>query len=170
MAGYNKIIIIGNLTRDPETKSVGGQTICKLNIASNRQYKNRQTGNLAQEVCFIDVDVWGSQAESCKLYLQKGKPALIDGRLKLDSWKDQEGNTRSKHSIVAERVVFLNGNQESNAIDNQMIDSLIEEENINSNGVFTGSKASLDNSRESVKKSNKGSFKDNPPFDEELPF
>jgi single-strand DNA-binding protein len=107
MAGYNRIIMVGNLTKDPDLKPVGNQSVCKLNIASNKQYKNRQTGALISEVCFIDIEVWGVQAESCNNYLQKGRPILVEGRLKLDSWKDNDGNTRSKHSIVADKVVFL---------------------------------------------------------------
>ncbi|HEV2600989.1 MAG TPA: single-stranded DNA-binding protein [Candidatus Babeliales bacterium] len=108
MAGYNRIIMIGNLTRDPEYKQLtSGQPVCRLGIATNRQFKNRQTGSMVQEVCYIDVDVWGAQAESCRQYLQKGRSVLIEGRLKLDTWQDQSGQSRSKHSIVADRVVFL---------------------------------------------------------------
>jgi len=108
MANYNKVIMIGNLTRDPEYKTLSsGQGVCKLGLASNRQFRNRQTGAMIQEVCFIDIDVWGAQAESCRQYLQKGRPILVEGRLKLDSWQDQNGNTRNKHTIVADRVVFL---------------------------------------------------------------
>lgn len=117
MAGYNRIIMVGNLTKDPDLKPVGAQSVCKLNIASNKQYKNRQTGATVSEVCFVDVEVWGAQAESCKTYLQKGRPVLIEGRLKLDSWKDQEGTMRSKHSIVADKVVFLNSSSQDNVDD-----------------------------------------------------
>jgi single-strand DNA-binding protein len=108
MAGYNRVIIIGNLTRDPDYKQLSsGQAVCRLSIASNRQFKNRQSGSMVQEVCYIDVDVWGPQAESCKQYLQKGRPVLVEGRLKLDSWEDTNGQNRSKHSIVADKIVFL---------------------------------------------------------------
>lgn len=108
MAGYNRVIMIGNLTRDPEYKQLAsGQAVCRLGLASNRQFKNRQSGDMIQEVCYIDVDVWGAQAESCRQYLQKGRPVLIEGRLKLDQWEDQNGQQRSKHSIVADRVIFL---------------------------------------------------------------
>lgn len=108
MAGYNRVVIVGNLTRDPEHRQLpSGQAVCRLGLASNRQYKNRQSGSLVQEVCYVDVDVWGAQAESCRQYLKKGSPVLIEGRLKFDSWKDAEGQTRSKHSIVADRVIFL---------------------------------------------------------------
>lgn len=109
MASFNRIIIAGNLTRDPEYKQLqSGQGVCRLGLASNRQFKNRQTGTSIQEVCYIDIDVWGPQADSCNKFLQKGRGVLIEGRLKFDTWQDQQGQTRSKHSIVADRVVFLN--------------------------------------------------------------
>ena len=108
MAGYNRIVMVGNLTRDPEYKTLtSGQAVCRLGLAANRQFKNRQTGDMVQEVCYVDIDVWGAQAESCRQYLQKGRQVLVEGRLKLDTWQDQEGKNRSKHSIVADRVVFL---------------------------------------------------------------
>jgi single-strand DNA-binding protein len=108
MAGYNRIVMIGNLTRDPEYRQLAsGQAVCRLGLASNRQFKNRQTGTMIQEVCFVDVDVWGAQAESCRQYLSKGRPVLIEGRLKFDTWEEPNGQARSKHSIVADRVVFL---------------------------------------------------------------
>src|SRR5579872_587904 len=112
MAGYNRIIIMGNLTRDPEHKQLtSGQGVCRLGLATNRQFKNKQSGTMIQEVCYIDIDVWGPQAESCRQYLQKGRPVLVEGRLKLDSWDDANGQKRSKHSIVADRVVFLSQGQ-----------------------------------------------------------
>lgn len=109
MADFNRIIIVGNLTRNPDYKQLpSGQGVCRLGLAANRQFKNRQTGENVQEVCFVDVDVWGAQAESCNQYLEKGRAVLVEGRLKLDSWQDAEGHPRSKHSIVADRIVFLN--------------------------------------------------------------
>lgn len=111
MAGYNRVVIVGNLTRDPEYKQLAsGQAVCRLGLATNRQFKNRQTGNMVQEVCYIDIDVWGAQAESCRQYLQKGRPVLVEGRLKFDTWEDPQGKKSSKHSIVADRVVFLGSN------------------------------------------------------------
>src|SRR4051812_2014130 len=108
MASYNRIIMMGNLTRDPEYKQLSsGQAVCRLGLASNRQFKNRQSNEMVQEVCFIDIDVWGQQAESCRQFLQKGRAVLVEGRLKLDSWQDDSGQRRSKHSIVADRVTFL---------------------------------------------------------------
>jgi single-strand DNA-binding protein len=108
MASFNRIIMVGNLTRDPEMRQLpSGQGVCRFGLASNRQYRNKQSGDLVQEVCFIDVDVWGAQAESCKQYLSKGRPVLVEGRLKFDTWQAPDGTTRSKHAIVAERVVFM---------------------------------------------------------------
>ena len=108
MAGYNRIILVGNLTRDPELKQISsGVSVCRLGLASNRQFKNRQNGSMMQEVCYVDIDVWGAQAESCQQYLAKGRMVLVEGRLKFDTWQDAQGATRSKHSITADRVVFL---------------------------------------------------------------
>jgi single-strand DNA-binding protein len=129
MASYNRIVLIGNLTRDPEHKQLAsGQAVCRLSIATNRQFKNRQTGSMVQEVCYIDIDVWGPQAESCRQYLQKGRSVLVEGRLKLDNWQDQTGAQRSKHSVVADRVVFLQSgkdatDQMSDVMEDEMSDS-----------------------------------------------
>lgn len=148
MASFNKVIIVGNLTRDPELKQQGvGNSVCKISLASNRQYKNKQ-GSMTQEVCYIDVDVWGVQAENCKQYLQKGRPVLVEGRLKLDTW-ETEGKINRKHLIVADRVVFLgSSNQQS-------------ESGMDDNVFISGN---------SSKKSNDISFKDEAPFEDELPF
>jgi len=114
MASYNRVIMMGNLTRDPEHKQLtSGQSVCRLGLASNRQFKNKQTGTMVQEVCFIDVDVWGPQADSCRQYLSKGRAVLIEGRLKLDTWQENDGAKRSKHLIVADRVTFLASGQQS---------------------------------------------------------
>ena len=122
MASYNRIIMMGNLTRDPEYKQLqSGQAVCRLGIASNRQFKNKQSGSMVQEVCFIDIDVWGQQAESCNQFLQKGRSVLVEGRLKLDSWQDNDGNKRSKHSIVADRVTFLAGAASQQETDDQEV-------------------------------------------------
>src|SRR5581483_10830882 len=113
--------MIGNLTKDPDYKpQQSGQGVCRLSLASNRQFRNKQTGAMVQEVCYIDVDVWGPQAENCRQYLQKGRPILVEGRLKLDTW-EAEGQTRRRHSIAAERVVFLGSNAQ------QQADSLTDE-------------------------------------------
>ena len=113
MASYNRVIMMGNLTRDPEYKQLAsGQAVCRLGLASNRQFKNRQSGELVQEVCFVDIDVWGAQAESCQQYLQKGRAVLVEGRLKFDTWEDGDGGRRSKHTITADRVTFISSGQD----------------------------------------------------------
>lgn len=125
MSSFNRVIMAGNLTRDPDYKQLtSGQAVCRLGLASNRQFKNKQSGDMIQEVCYIDIDVWGPQAESCRQYLQKGRPILVEGRLKLDTWDDANGQKRSKHSIVADRVVFLGSNAqaETGAEDEQRLD------------------------------------------------
>ena len=107
MASFNRIIMMGNLTRDPDRKQLtSGHSVCRLGLAANRQFKNKSTGAMTQEVCFVDVEVWGAQADSCQQYLSKGKPVLVEGRLKLDSWEDN-GVKRNRHYIVADRVTFL---------------------------------------------------------------
>lgn len=159
MASFNRIIIVGNLTRDPELKPVGGNNVCRLGIASNRQFKNKQTGAVEQDVCFVDVDVWGVQAESSNKYLEKGSPVLVEGRLKFDQWKDAEGNMRSRHSIVAERVVFLGSRQNS------------EERNINDVSDNNASSSASSSRKRGASASGAGDFKDTQPFDEsQLPF
>lgn len=97
---FNKVIIMGHLTRDPEHIDVSSASLCKFGLASNYKTKN------GEEVCFVDVAVWGKLADVCMQYLGKGKPVLVEGRLKLDQW-ERDGKQSSKHTIVAESVTFL---------------------------------------------------------------
>ncbi|MCJ8334475.1 MAG: single-stranded DNA-binding protein [Epibacterium sp.] len=100
----NNVKMIGNLCRDPESKTTGtGQLVCKLTIASSRKAKGGK-----EETCFIDVEAWGKTAEICEKYLRKGSQVLVDGRLKLDQWTDKDGNKRSRHGIVADRISLGN--------------------------------------------------------------
>lgn len=115
MASYNKVTLVGNLTRDPELKQVGSAPMCRLGLATNRQFKNKQTGTIVQDVCFVDVTIWGNRAETCHKHLKKGRSVLVEGHLKFDEWKDQAGQSRSKHSIVAENVVFIGYEPETKA-------------------------------------------------------
>ena len=185
MASFNRIILIGNLTRDPEYRNLAsGQAVCRLGLATNRQFKNKQTGSLVQEVCYIDVDVWGAQAESCRQYLQKGRPVLIEGRLKLDSWEDQVGQKRNKHSIVAERVVFLsNGATAENSFGSSLSDSDESSEvQLNPNNAVerdllaqlekaqTRVKAAKNVKKEASPSTGEIDFQDEPPFEDNLPF
>lgn len=108
MADLNKVFLIGNLTRDPEYRPIGERNaVTKLGLATNRKYTTRN-GEEREEVCFVDIEVWGRQAEACNQYLRKGAPAFVEGRLKLDQWEDsQTGQKRSRMLVNAERVQFL---------------------------------------------------------------
>ena len=186
MAGFNRVILVGNLTRDPEYKQLAsGQAVCRLGLAMNRQFKNKQTGNMVQEVCYIDIDVWGPQAESCRQYLKKGRPVLIEGRLKLDSWEDQQGQTRSKHMIVADRVMFLGSGAQAEETDDMSAgDSMQEQVQLNPNNpVERDLMNQLEKAKERIHAASKSpeqkpespatgeiNFRDEAPFEDELPF
>jgi single-strand DNA-binding protein len=114
MAGYNKVILIGNLTRDPELRyTPKGVAIAKIGLAVNRTWKT-ETGEQKEEVTFIDVDAFGRQAETLAQYVKKGSPLMVEGRLKLDQWDDkQTGQKRSKMGVTLEGFQFLgSGNRE----------------------------------------------------------
>ncbi len=108
MPNYNKVILMGNLTRDPEVKyTSGGTAIAKLGMAINRTWTNKE-GQKQEETAFVDVDAFGRQAEVIGQYLKKGRPVMIEGRLKLDQWDDkQTGQKRSKLGVTLEGFQFL---------------------------------------------------------------
>jgi single-strand DNA-binding protein len=108
MASFNKVILMGNLTRDPELRyTPKGLAIAKLGLAVNRVWKT-ETGETKEEVTFVDIDVFGRTAENVGQYMRKGSPILIEGRLRLDTWEDKQTNQkRSKLGVVAETVQFL---------------------------------------------------------------
>jgi len=109
MANYNKVILIGNLTRDPELRyTPKGTAIAKLGIAVNRTWRDANTGEQKEETTFVDVDAFGKQAETLGQYMKKGRPLMIEGRLKLDTWDDKQTNQkRSKLGVVLEAFQFL---------------------------------------------------------------
>jgi len=108
MASFNKVILVGNLTRDPELRyTPKGTAIAKLGLAVNRVWTS-ESGEKKEEVTFVDVDVFGRTAENVGQYMRKGRPILIEGRLRLDQWDDkQTGQKKSKLGVVAETVQFL---------------------------------------------------------------
>jgi len=110
MASFNKVILVGSLTRDPELRyTPKGTAIAKIGLAVNRTWRT-ETGEQKEEVTFVDVDVFGRTAENVGQYMRKGSPILIEGRLRLDQWDDkQTGQKRSKLGVVAETVQFLSG-------------------------------------------------------------
>src|SRR5277367_2654742 len=108
MASFNKVILMGNLTRDPELRyTPKGTAIAKIGLAVNRNWTS-ESGEKKEEVTFVDVDIFGRTAENVAQYMKKGRPILIEGRLRLDQWDDkQTGQKRSKLGVVAETVQFL---------------------------------------------------------------
>ena len=112
MASFNKVILVGNLTRDPELRyTPKGLAIGKIGLAVNRSWRN-EAGEQKEEVTFVDVDSFGKQAELIGQYMRKGSPILIEGRLRLDQWDDkQTGQKRSKLGVVVENFQFLGGGQ-----------------------------------------------------------
>src|SRR6201996_8225437 len=108
MANLNKVLLMGNLTADPEVKyTPKGTAVGDLRLAINDSYK-AQDGTIKETVTYVDVEVWGRTAENCKQYLSKGRPVFVEGQLKLDQW-EQDGQKRSKMKVRADRVQFLGG-------------------------------------------------------------
>ena len=114
MASFNKVILMGNLTRDPELRQTqSGTSVCRFSIAVNRSY-NAQDGNLREETCFVEVDSFGRTAENIGKYFSKGKPILLEGRLRQDTWDDKDtGKSRSKLVVVLDRFAFVGGSRDS---------------------------------------------------------
>ncbi len=112
MASFNKVVLVGNLTRDPELRyTPKGTAIAKIGLAVNRVWTN-EAGEKKEEVTFVDVDVFGRTAENVGQYMRKGRPILVEGRLKLDQWDDkQTGQKKSRLGVVAETVQFLGSSQ-----------------------------------------------------------
>ena len=108
MANLNKVMLMGNLTRDPEVRyTPKGTAVCEIGMAVNRQFTS-ENGEKREEVTFVDVTLWGRQAEIAGEYLKKGRPVFIEGRLQLDTWDDKtSGQKRSKLRVVAEGMQFL---------------------------------------------------------------
>jgi single-strand DNA-binding protein len=109
MASFNKVILAGNLTRDPQVKYLpSGSALATLGLAVNRTWFDKQTNQRKEELTFVDVTVFGKSAENAGQYLSKGSPVLVDGRLKLEEWDDKTtGQKRSKLGVVAESLQFL---------------------------------------------------------------
>jgi single-strand DNA-binding protein len=111
VTGFNKVILIGNLTKNPELRyTPNGTPVASFGLAVNRKF--RQAEDLKEEVCFIDIVVFGKQAEHCGQYLSKGNGVIVDGRLQQRRWETEDGQKRSKHEVVAQTVTFLPKRQE----------------------------------------------------------
>ena len=108
MANYNKVLLMGNLTRDPELKyTASGTAVANFGLAINRSWTG-QDGNRQEETTFVDCEVWSKQAETFCEYMAKGRPVFVEGRLRLDSW-EKDGQKRSKLRVVCERFQFIGG-------------------------------------------------------------
>jgi single-strand DNA-binding protein len=115
MASFNKVILLGNLTRDPETRvTANGLTICKLGLACSRVFSTRE-GERKEETTFVDIDAFGKQAEVLTKYMRKGRPLMVEGRLKLDQWETNDGQKRNKLGVVLENFQFLGGGRDDEA-------------------------------------------------------
>lgn len=107
MASYNRIVMVGNLTRDPELKyTSGGTALCKFGIATSRQFK-RKNGQGGEEVCFITCVAWGKGGELITEYMRKGSQMLVEGRLTFSTWQGKDDKKHSKHEISVENFTFL---------------------------------------------------------------
>ena len=108
----NKVILVGNLGRDPEIRQAGGQTVAILRLATSRSWIDKRTGQRTEEREWHDIEVWGRHGELCRQYLAKGRQVYVAGRLKTDRWKDkQSGQDRQRVKVVAELVQFLGGGE-----------------------------------------------------------
>ena len=108
-ANFNKVILAGNLTRDPQVRFLANErAVAEFGLAVNRKYRGGD-GEMKEETTFVDIECWSRTAELVGQYLTKGRSCLIDGRLKLDSWEDRDGNKRNRLRVVADVVQFLDG-------------------------------------------------------------
>ena len=112
MANVNKVILIGNLTRDPDSRELpSGSVVVEFGMAINRKWKGK--GGDGEEVCFVDCTAWGRTGEVIAEYCHKGEPIYVEGRLKLDSWEGRDGTKRSKLGVVVENMQLLGGKRKS---------------------------------------------------------
>ncbi|MFI4850688.1 MAG: single-stranded DNA-binding protein [Gimesia chilikensis] len=111
MASFNKVILVGNLTRDPQVRyTPGGSAVAEIGLAVNRSWFDKNSNSRKEETTFVDVTLWGRTAEVASEYLTKGRSVLIEGRLQLDQWDDKEsGQKRSKLKVVGENMTMLGG-------------------------------------------------------------
>lgn len=107
MPSYNRVVLVGNLTRDPEVRHVpSGTAVADMGLATSETYKGKD-GEQKETTCFVDIVAWGRQAETCGEYLAKGSPVLVEGRLQFEQWEAPDGRKRNKLRVRADRVRFL---------------------------------------------------------------
>jgi single-strand DNA-binding protein len=121
VANINRVVLVGNLTRDPELRHTpGGTSVCSLRLAVNTRRKD-ESGQWTDKPNYFDVTVWGGQAESCAQFLSKGRPVGIDGRLEWREWDAQDGSKRQAVEVIAENVQFLGGRDSGESGGNQFV-------------------------------------------------
>jgi single-strand DNA-binding protein len=112
MSSINRVVLVGNLTRDPELRSTAaGTSLCRLRVACNSRWRNSETGDWDEKPNFFDVSVFGASAEACSRFLEKGRPVAVDGRLDWHEWENDEGKRRQAVAVVADNVQFLSSRQ-----------------------------------------------------------
>ena len=110
MPNFNKVILMGNLTRDPELRQTPkGTSVCAFGMAVNRVFRTADGGEQQEETTFIDLEAWGRQAEIISKYVSKGNPLFVEGRLRLDSWESKTGEKRSKLKVIVENMQLMGG-------------------------------------------------------------
>ena len=113
MMGYNRVILAGNLTRDPQLSYLpSGTPVCEFGLAMNRRWKDQQSGQMKEEVCFVDCRCYQRGAETINQYMTKGRQMLVEGRLRLDQWEGKDGQKRSRLYVVVDTFQFLGGPRE----------------------------------------------------------
>ena len=112
MATINRVVLVGNLTRDPELRSTpNGSSLCRLRVACNTSWRNKDTGEIDERPNYFDVSVFGASAEACARFLAKGRPVAVDGRLEWHEWETPQGERRQAVGVVADSVQFLASRQ-----------------------------------------------------------
>jgi single-strand DNA-binding protein len=113
-ANINRVVLVGNLTKDPELRHTpSGTPVCSLRLAVNTRRKDGATGEWTEKPNYFDITVWGNQGESCAQYLSKGRPVAVDGRLEWREWDAQDGTKRQAVEIIADSVQFLGGRSDA---------------------------------------------------------
>src|SRR5207249_11583261 len=122
MANINRVVLVGNLTKDPELRHTpSGTAVCSLRLAVNSRQKDASSGEWTEKPNFFDVTVWDRQGENCAQYLSKGRPVAIDGRLDWREWEAQDGSKRQAVEIIADSVQFLGGRGEGGDGERQFV-------------------------------------------------
>ncbi|MCE3038884.1 single-stranded DNA-binding protein [Helicobacter anatolicus] len=169
---FNRVVMIGNLTRDVELRyTPSGAAVATIGLASNRRYK-KQDGSLADDTCFIDVKLFGRTAEVANQYLRKGSRVLIEGRLTYETWTDQMGNKRSRHTIAAEGLSMLDS-KNGGATEGYSASAPMTSNNYNDTNVSATYSSANDNNGYAKQQSQKDYVHSVPEIDideDELPF